>query len=83
LLGSCDVGVARVGWKMMLVFPVAPSPCCVVPLVDLYLPHVSPLVSGFDPLPLSIAVESSCVVAASSHLRFRVAGVARYLLAGE
>jgi hypothetical protein len=41
-----------------------------------------PLVSGFDPLPLSLPVGSLGVVEASSHLVFRVAGVALYLLAG-
>jgi hypothetical protein len=83
LLGSCDVGVARVEWKELFVFPVAASPCHVVRFVDLQLPHVSLLVSGFDPLSLSIAVDRLCVVTASGHLGFRAAGVARYLLAGK
>jgi len=83
LLGSCDVRVARVDWKKLFVFPVAASPCYLVRFVDLHLPHVSPLVSGFDPLSLSIAVDGLCVVTASGHLGFRAAGVARYLQAGN
>jgi hypothetical protein len=81
-LGSCDVGVAGVECKKLFVVPVAASPCYVLP-VDLHLPHVSPLVSRFDPLPLSIAFRTLGVVEASSHLQFRAAGAARYLLAGS
>jgi hypothetical protein len=76
LLGSDDVGVARIEWKYPLTFLVAASPCCMVLCDDPHLLHVSPLAAGFDLCSSSIAVDGACVVDASGHLWFRLAGSA-------
>jgi hypothetical protein len=41
VLGSGDVGVARIEWKYLFVFLVAARPCCMVPFPDPHLLHVS------------------------------------------